>query len=443
MTHAEPARPRAGKIVLYVLAAAALLLVVLLVLLLLLVRSDHFETVVRQQVLPRVSERLGREVTVEGVDARVLPRPAVELRGLRMASLGGPPILASETTTARLRIWPLLTSRGRHLVLDSLRFADTEVNLIRRPGGAWDLPRPAPPEEKRLVDLERVVLDRGSIYVRMTPNAEPSFEVADLRAAASYVAGTLSFRDLRADVYGADLRGDGSKIELGQPALPWVLALALDGLTLGDLPTATDPFQGTLGFAADAEGSGVAPQQLASTANGSGTLQGEDLVWTSLDLEGLLWRELAGWFGRVGIPTEAPPQRGPTTLGDLRTRFTVRDGWIQLDRPIQFPSPAGETTVGGRVRLDLDLDLEAKTQVKPDLIAALTRGELRPDEPVPLAYRIRGTFRRPTLAQVDPSALLPLIGDEATDRLKREIERGLEKVLPPLGTTPAPPSGPP
>lgn len=446
MTHVEPAPSRVGKIVLYVLAAAALLLIALVVFLLLFIRTDAFETVVRDRVLPKVSERIGRQVTVQSIDARVLPRPQVLLQGLQVASRGGPPILRSETVAARLRLWPLITSRGQHLILDSLHFVDTEVHLIRRPGGQWDLPRPAPRERKIEVDLERVTLQRGNVHVLPAPDAASAFDLANLQATASFLQGKLAFRELTADVYGGSLRGGGSSIDLSRPTLPWVLDVGLQGLDLGALPLRGEPLAGRVSFGAKAAARGVLPSQIGETANGTGDLRTHELSWRSLDLDMALQREVSGWLRKVGVPAAALEEAQKATgLGDLRANVLIQDGWMRLAEPIAFPTRVGQTTVGGRIRTDLQLDLSATTQVDPARIASWTQGELRPDAPVPLTYAIRGTFTHPTIASVDPTALLPLLGEEAGKRLQEGIREGLRKVLPPLGSgaTPAPPSAPP
>src|SRR5690606_36863564 len=127
---------RALKILGIALAAFLILLLLLAILLVLFIRSDALEAQVREHVLPRISDRLGREVSVEALEAHILPSPFVRIGGLRVGGRSAIPLLETETIEARLRVWPLLRSRGRHMVLDHLNFDTMRANLVRLPSGA-------------------------------------------------------------------------------------------------------------------------------------------------------------------------------------------------------------------------------------------------------------------------------------------------------------------
>jgi len=399
--------------------------------LVLLVRSDLFEQQVRQRVLPEVSQRLGREVTVESVRGRVLPRPGVDIQGLRVAGQTQTPILVVEGVDARLAAWPLIASRGRRMVLRRLHVENPTVHLVRLPSGNWDIPRPPPSKRKIEMALENITVSGGHFRVVDARGPRTLFEMEDLDAAASFVDSVLAFRSLDAEAYGASLEARGSRLDAGAEPIAWDLEAAVEGLDLEALPVRRSPLAGTLAFALNLAGQDVLPARMGRTATGRGSIESRDLVWRALDLQGALASELGSLFRQVGLPVQ-PPAGGETRLGDLRRSVTVEQGWVRLEEPVELDAPMGRTRLGGRWRLGTELDLSAQTDLTPEFVSELTRGELRPNSAVPVRYRIRGTFARPRLEDVDASAFLPVLMEEGADRLRRE----LEKILPPFGTTP-------
>lgn len=408
------------------------LLLLVALLLVLFVRSELFEEQVRERVLPEVSERLGREVTVESVRGQVLPRPGVHLRGLRVAGQTATPFLVAEDVEARISIWPLLASRGRRMVLSRLHVESPTVHLVRLPSGAWDIPRTTPSARKIETALENITVSKGRFRVLDARGPRTLFEVGDLDAAASFVNSVLAFRSLEAEAYGASLDGGGTQVYAGSEPIAWDLDAAVEGLDLEALPLARSPLGGTLAFTLNLAGRDVVPARMGRTATGKGLVESQDLVWRSLDLQGALARELGSLLRRAGLPAQKPAGAGETRLGDLRRSVTVEQGWVRLEEPVEIDAPMGRTRLGGRWRLGMELDLSGQTDLTPDFVSTLTRNEVRPDSAVPIRYRIRGTFARPRLEDVDASAFLPVLMEEGADRLRRE----LEKILPPFGTTP-------
>lgn len=409
-------------------------LVILAFLLVLFVRSSSFEAQVREHVLPEVSERLGREVTVESVRGAVLPRPRVRIGGLRVAGRSPTPVFVAREVDATLRIWPLITSRGRRMVLDRLHFEAPTANLVRLPSGSWDVPRPPPSERRIEFALENVTVSDGRFLVVDANGTRTLFEVADLGANASFVDSVLAFRSLGAEAYGASLDGSGSRFDAASEPMAWDLDAAVDDLDLEALPLGARPLVGTLAFTLDLKGRDVLPARMGRTATGRGTFESRGMVWRSLDLQGAIASELGALLRQAGLPVGGTTGTGETRLGDLRRSVAIEEGWVNLEEPVELDAPMGRTRIGGRWRLGLQLDLTGETDLEEDFVAELTRGELRPDAPVPIRYRIRGTFARPRLEAVDASAFLPLLVEEGADRLRRE----LEKILPPIGTTPTP-----
>ncbi len=135
-THARRRRlgTRAAAAVAIALSAAAAILMVLAVLL----DSEAVTQRVVDGVLPRVSERLGREVSLESARAKLLPSPKVTLEGLTIAGRKGePPLLEAPQATVQLSLWTLLRSFGREVEVKGVRIESPELNLLRDKAGVW------------------------------------------------------------------------------------------------------------------------------------------------------------------------------------------------------------------------------------------------------------------------------------------------------------------
>lgn len=424
---------RALRVLAILVGVGVALILLLLLLLVVFVRSDAFEAQVREHVLPMVSERLGREVTVESVEGAVLPSPRVRIGGLRVAGRADIPTFTSESIEAGLRIWPLITSRGRRMVLDRLRFEGPTANLVRLPSGEWDIPRPPPSKRRVEVDLEDVAFSEGSLNL-LDAGGQPLLEIESISGGGSFIASALEFRTLTARAYGADIDAGGSRFDLGAEPMLWKLDSSVEDLQLQNLPSRVDPLRGSLGFSLAVSGEDVMPAEMGRTATGSGEVRARDLVWQSLDLRRGLAQSLGGLLEEAGLPITTQLAPTETSLGRLDRTVTIRNGWIQVDEPVRFDSPAGASQIGGRWRLGGELDLEGQTQLDEEFVSTLTQEELTPDAPVPIRYRIRGSFANPRIESVDASAFLPLLAEEGARRLRR----GLERLLPPLGTETAP-----
>lgn len=428
------ATPRPLLVFAIVIGVCAGLIILMMLLLALFVRSEAFEAQVKESVLPMVSERLGREVKVSDIKGRVLPSPRVRVTGVRVTGRTDIPTFTCNSIEAGLRIWPLLTSRGRRIVLDRLDFKAPTTNLVRLASGEWDLPHPPPSKRRVEFDLEDIRFSEGSFNL-FGPGGRPLLGIASISGSASFIASAFELRTLQGEAYGARFDAGGSRIDLGSEPILWSFEAAVDDLLLEDLPSRIQPLSGNLDFQVDLAGEDLRPNRVGRTATGAGAFQADKLVWRTLDLGRAIAESLGGLLEEAGlavVPYGRPPAE--TSLGRLERSVRIRNGWVELEEPVRFDSPAGRSRIGGRWRLGSQLDLEAQTQLRPEFVSTLTQGELVPDEPVPIRYRIRGSFADPRIEQIDASAFLPLLAEEGARRLRR----GLERILPPLGTETAP-----
>jgi AsmA protein len=135
------------------------------------------------KLLPRASEALGREVTVEQARLRLLP-VAVRLKGLRVAGEGeGPPLLVVEEAHATLSLWRLLRSWGSEVEITGIALRRPEVAVVRRLDGTWSLPEPASaqPRAQREVEIRELRVDEGRLRL-IERQGEVSFERISVRA---------------------------------------------------------------------------------------------------------------------------------------------------------------------------------------------------------------------------------------------------------------------
>jgi|GEM_PF-3591103 len=107
-----------GRVVLVV----AIALLVLLLVTAAFLASPLFERTVERWVLPRVSERIEREVTIESARGSLIPL-VVRLRGARIQGQGEYAIATAETVDLRVKIWPTASRFGKTIALGVLRVA--------------------------------------------------------------------------------------------------------------------------------------------------------------------------------------------------------------------------------------------------------------------------------------------------------------------------------
>lgn len=136
-------------------AVAVGVLVAAVVALALALDSDAISGRVKAVVVPRVSEALGRELTVADARLSIFPNPRVRLGGAQLAGRGDePPLARLESLDVEIGLWPLVRSLGKEVRVHGLTLVRPEVNLVRGRDGRWNYAglggaSPAPPAEER------------------------------------------------------------------------------------------------------------------------------------------------------------------------------------------------------------------------------------------------------------------------------------------------------
>jgi AsmA protein len=140
-------------------------LVALLLVLALLVQTGPVSQRVKDLVVPRASDALGREVTVQGAKVRLFPGPKVSLTGASVAGRPGePPLVEVGSLDAALELWPLVRSFGKDVRVDGIRLVRPVLNLVRDADGTWNYeglgegaqaePRASPSQESKAKPLQ-------------------------------------------------------------------------------------------------------------------------------------------------------------------------------------------------------------------------------------------------------------------------------------------------
>lgn len=194
----EPAPERRTRLRLRRLAiVVGSMLVALLVVfsvLLALVDSDAVIARIKDKALPKISAKIGREVTLETATARIFPTPQVTLGGLVIhGAKGEPPLVETAQAEVELKLWPLVRSFGKDVEVDVVTLVKPEVNLVRRADGTWNYeglgaaqqggPGEAPPPaSEREVSLARLDIVGGTVRVidRSTGKAEATVALEQL-----------------------------------------------------------------------------------------------------------------------------------------------------------------------------------------------------------------------------------------------------------------------
>src|SRR5271157_5044646 len=119
----------------------------------------------RKRVADSISRALGREVSVSGIELKMVPRPGLVLSNFVVAddpSYGAEPMLRAGTVTAYIRLTSLW--RGR-LEIGTLALDNPSLNLVRRADGHWNL------EEL----VERTSKVPSAPTSKTTPESRPRF----------------------------------------------------------------------------------------------------------------------------------------------------------------------------------------------------------------------------------------------------------------------------
>jgi hypothetical protein len=325
---------------------------------------------------------------------------------------------------------------GEHLHIASLELHQGKGQLR----GTADLTG-WPPHELHF-DLEGTRLDLGSLDgLHQGGSAEPGgamllglkaagrlrlvdqqlagIELSELQADVVLQRGVLVLKMLRAQLGQGSVDLGGSSFDLKQHPLRGNLQARIHELDLRLLRKSSH---------------GTGPQVIAGQVSGTVALEVVDLPWEQLaprlagsiklDATGLQLRNLV-LRGTLVNPllrrisahrsTEQAPREAVIERLHLSGQFA--GGQLRLDEPLSLNSSEMQGTLQGSIGLAGTLSLTGDLELKPQAIAAATKGQLVLAGPVPLRVRISGQQSAPQIE------LLEL--DRTVRELVRQRLRGL------------------
>lgn len=272
-------------------------------------------------------------------------------------------------------------------------------------------------------------------------------QAQDLKAQAKLEKGAFVLTQATAGLYGGSLDASGARVDLTQPAPKWQLKARLHGVDMGmamQQVAGEQPLTGKAEGELDLAGVGSVWAQLSKNLTGSGGLTLADAALPQSRLGAQLAGPLkAALPGKLG-GTVAQAAQG-TPLKDMAMRFSVRDGFLNLEQPLSFKSDFGTVKLGGRVGLDWRLDLTGDVAVAPGFMAQLSGGNLKPSGETQIPVKLGGTLTHPALQpSVNPTQLASgLLGaspagkalekgkDQAKQQIENQARRGLQKIFRP------------
>jgi AsmA protein len=248
---------------------------------------------------------------------------------------------------------------------------------------------------------------------------------SDVKAKATLRGGILALEQAGAQLYGGTVDLGGTTVDLTQPAPAWKLVARLDAVDLARAMTeiaGAAPVAGGLGGNLDVAGRGAEWTEVRTNVSGDGALRLQGGVLRSADLGAAIATRLGEGLARLGRGGAPLPSGGQATrLRDLLLSFSVRDGWLRLDRPITVESSFGTATLDGRIGLDQRLELEGSARLTPEFVARASGGKLRPEGPVNVPVAIGGELTAPQVGAIDPETLAQAVLPRA--RVERELDR--------------------
>lgn len=251
-----------------------------------------------------------------------------------------------------------------------------------------------------------------------------------VKAQGNLTEGVFRLESGSAQVYGGEADLSGTRIDLNPAQPEWSLRAKVKGMDVAQAFSSVSGHQALAGKAhvdLTLDGEGADWETIRKDMSGDGVLQMLDGALSSADLGEKIAPAIAAGLrkvGKEGVAGTVENAGQGTELNDLRTAFTVRDGFITLTRPIQFKSEVGEFQLGGRIALDQRLDLDGKVTASPQFVSRVTRGMISSSLPVPLA--IDGTLKAPDVKPGSPGSLVKNLARNPPAPVKREIDRAKE-----------------
>jgi AsmA protein len=294
--------------------------------------------------------------------------------------------------------------------------------------------KPPPPNGELLPEATRRQIQsataRGTIAIAKVKGGR--LEATDVKARAVLSRGTLTLEQMDATVFGGKVSGAGTTVSLAQQKPAWKLAANLAGLDVAQATKAfagEAPLLGKVDGTLDVSGAGTEWPEIKKILTGLAALAVKDGTLTTAGIGDQVLGGLAKGLqaaGRGGAAEKvAGYSGGKTTIKNLAGKFVVKDGFLAAQSPLKFGSDAGDITVGGRIGLGGELDLQGGVAVPKALLAKTISGVPLPDKlDVPLG--LGGSLTSPTVSVRAGDAVQGLLKGQV-EQVKKSAQQEAEK----------------
>jgi hypothetical protein len=247
-----------------------------------------------------------------------------------------------------------------------------------------------------------------------------------------------------AGFFGGTVNATGTRVDLGQAQPQWTLKANLQAVDLGQALhafTRAAPVTGKSNFELDLTGAGVDWPALQKALTGDGALAIKQGELTSADLNGKVLGAVAQGLqaaGKAGASQKVGGAAGAKTeLRDLAVDFTVRDGFLNITKPMAFAAPYGGTKLGGKIGLDGNLALEGTATLSRETLQRILGGTgIQAPASLDVPLRIGGPLDSPSVSVDAQQAVASLVSgvarqqvkkvqDEVQNRIKEKAGQGL------------------
>ncbi|HEX8959180.1 MAG TPA: AsmA-like C-terminal region-containing protein, partial [Solirubrobacterales bacterium] len=263
-------------------------------------------------------------------------------------------------------------------------------------------------------------------------------QATDFKARAVLSKGTLTLEQMDATVFGGKVSGGGTSVSLAEKKPTWKLAAKLAGLDLAQATKAfagQSPLLGKLDGTLDVSGAGTEWSEIQKILTGLAALAVKDGTLTTAGIGDQVLGGVAKGLqaaGRGGAAEKVSGVAGgKTSIKDLAGKFTVKDGYLAAQSPLEFGSDAGKITLGGRVGLGGELDLAGGVAVPKAIIAKAVSGIPLPDKlDVPIG--LGGTLTSPSVSVRAGDAVQGLLKgqvEQAKKAATQEVQKAGKKAL--------------
>jgi hypothetical protein len=267
-----------------------------------------------------------------------------------------------------------------------------------------------------------------------------------LKAKVVLEKGVFVLSEAHAGFFDGKVEVTGTRADLAAAQPKWELSAKLDNV---DMEKALDAFSGKAPLAGrvsgkvEFSGTGVEWDGLKKVLIGDGGIGLRQGALTTTDLGGKVLggiSEALRAAGKSAASHKVSGASGKTDVRDMAIQFVVKDGAMQLTKPITFGTYFGGVKFAGKIGLDGSVHLDGTATVSKETMADLLSGTGVSAVSLEVPVGIGGSLEGPTVrvdAQAAVSGLVKgavkqevkKIEKKVEDRAKKEARRGVGNLL--------------